>query len=95
MTESVRVFDLFMVATLIWLAWRLLTTKDIFKAVILFIVFGLTTALTYGRLHAIDVALTEGAVGSGITGVLFLNALSRLKKKPAIKKYKHEKDSKT
>ena len=91
MTESVRVFDFFMVAILVWLAWRLLTTKDIFKAVIFFIVFGLTMALTYARLNAIDVALTEGAIGSGITGVLFLNALSRLK----IEKHKHGKANKS
>ena len=81
MTEAIRLFDFLMVVILVWLAWWLLTTEDLFKAVILFIVFGLMAALTYGRLHAIDVALTEAAVGSGITGVLFLNALRRLKNK--------------
>ncbi len=71
-------FDSVLVAVLLALAWRALTTPDLFKAVVLFIVFGLFLALAWARLGAIDVALAEVAIGAGITGVLLLTAERRL-----------------
>ncbi len=71
-------FDTVLVAVLLGLAWRALTTADLFKAVVLFIVFGLFLALAWARLGAIDVALAEVAIGAGITGVLLLTAERRL-----------------
>lgn len=56
------------------LAVRVLLTPSIFRAAILFIVFGLFMALAWVRLHAPDIALAEAAVGAGITGVLLLDA---------------------
>lgn len=73
-------FDIILVFTLLWLAWRLLATDDIFKAVILFISFGLIMALTWVRLQAPDVALAEAAIGAGLTGPLFLSALRRMER---------------
>ncbi len=73
-------FDIILVFTLLWLAWRLLATEDIFKAVILFISFGLVMALTWVRLQAPDVALAEAAIGAGLTGPLFLSALRRMER---------------
>lgn len=73
-------FDIILVFTLLWLAWRLLATEDIFKAVILFISFGLIMALTWVRLQAPDVALAEAAIGAGLTGPLFLSALRRMER---------------
>jgi energy-converting hydrogenase B subunit D len=78
MTTTAWLFDGFLAASLLWLAWRLLTTPNLFRAVVLFIVFGLLMALTWARLNAPDVALAEAAVGAGITGALFLDALGRL-----------------
>jgi uncharacterized MnhB-related membrane protein len=69
-----------LVATLLWLAWRLLTSEDIFKAVVLFISFGLLMALAWVRLRAPDVALAEAAIGAGLTGPLFLAALRRMER---------------
>ena len=71
-------FDGLLAGGLLWLGWRLLSAPDLFKAVVLFIVFGLLMALTWGRLHAPDVALAEAAIGAGITGALFLDALDRI-----------------
>jgi len=64
--------------SLLWLAWRALTTPDLFKAVVLFIAFGLLITLVWVRLDAPDVALAEAAIGAGLTGALLLSALSRL-----------------
>ncbi len=71
-------FDITLVLTMLWLAWYLLSTEDIFKAVVLFISFGLLMALAWVRMRAPDVALAEAALGAGLTGPLFLSALRRM-----------------
>lgn len=72
-------FDLLLVSALLGLAWRLLTSSDLFRAVVLFMAFGLLVALAWARLRAPDVALAEAAVGSGITGALLLSAVRAFK----------------
>lgn len=73
-------FDIILVCTLLWLAWQLLATEDIFKAVVIYIAFGLIMALAWVRLRAPDVALAEAAIGAGLTGPLFLGALRRMER---------------
>lgn len=74
----ISVFDLLLCLTLLWLAWHVLVSADLFRAVVLFISFGLLMALAWVRLQAPDVALAEAAIGSGLSGALFLAALRRL-----------------
>jgi uncharacterized MnhB-related membrane protein len=74
----IGLFDLLLCLTLVWLAWHLLSSADLFRAVVLFISFGLLMALAWVRLQAPDVALAEAAIGSGLSGALFLAALRRL-----------------
>jgi len=68
--------DLLIAATLLWLTWRVLAIPDLFRAVVLFIVFGLLMALAWTRLAAPDIALAEAAIGAGVTGALLLDAVS-------------------
>ncbi len=56
-----------------------LAVRDAFAAVISFVAYGLLLALVWVRLAAPDVALTEAAVGSGLTGLLLLSATARLR----------------
>ena len=72
------IFDVLLGLSLLGLAWSALATTDLFKAVLLFIAFGLLMALVWVRLNAPDVALAEAAIGAGITGALMLSALARL-----------------
>jgi multisubunit Na+/H+ antiporter MnhB subunit len=51
-----------------------------FRAVILFVVFGLFLALAWARLGAVDLALAEAAIGAGVTGALLMAALDRLRR---------------
>lgn len=76
--ELTLIFDLILLITLIGLAWLLLASADLFRAVVLFIAFGLLLALAWVRLGAADVALAEAAIGAGITGALLLVGLGRL-----------------
>jgi len=71
-------FDLVLAISLIGLSGYGLRTQDLFSGVVLFIVFGLLMALAWVRLHAPDLALAEAAIGSGLTGALFLAALARM-----------------
>jgi uncharacterized MnhB-related membrane protein len=73
--------DLPLSLILLWVAWRLLATPDPHQAVILFITFGLILALVWVRLDAIDVALAEAAIGSGLTGAILWSALARMRDK--------------
>lgn len=75
------IFDWLLVAALLWSAVRALTTPDLFRAVVLFIVFGLLMALAWARLDAPDIALAEAAIGAGLTGALLLDAVAHLHKK--------------
>lgn len=72
--------DIALCGSLIWLAFQTLATADLFKAIVLFIVFGLVMALTWARLDAPDIALAEAAIGAGLTGALFLSTLAALTK---------------
>jgi uncharacterized MnhB-related membrane protein len=78
MYEISWIFDGVLALTLIGLAWRLLSITDLFKAIVLFIAFGLLMALTWVRLEAVDIALAEAAIGAGLTGALFLTTLRHL-----------------
>ena len=72
-------FDSLLGLGLLWFAWRSLTCKDLFVAIISFVAFGLLMTLAWVRLNAPDVALAEVAIGSGLTGALLLTVLARLR----------------
>lgn len=73
-------FDSLLSFSLLLIAWKALTSKDLFQAIIFFIVFGLLMALAWTRLGALDIAMAEVTIGAGITGALLLSALVKLKK---------------
>ena len=79
MTGLQWAFDLLLGLGLLWLAWRALACPDLFRAIVLFIAFGLLMALAWARLSAPDIALAEAAIGAGLTGALLLAALARLR----------------
>lgn len=53
--------------------------RGTFAAVAGFVVYGLLLSLTWVSLRAVDVALTEAAIGGGLTGVLLISAAIRLR----------------
>ncbi|MCP3468102.1 hydrogenase subunit MbhD domain-containing protein [Bradyrhizobium sp. CCGUVB23] len=52
--------------------------RDLFASVVGYVAYGLLLAFVWIRLYAPDVALTEAAVGGGVTGVLLITAGKRL-----------------
>ncbi len=57
-----------------------IAVRETFAAVVGFVTYGLLLALVWVRLSAVDVALTEATIGSGVTGVLLLTAAARLRR---------------
>jgi multisubunit Na+/H+ antiporter MnhB subunit len=72
-------FDVIVALLVLALALRLLSTNDLFQAVVLFIAFGLALSMVWVRAGAIDVALAEVALGAGVTGALLVNTQRRLR----------------
>ncbi|NTX17155.1 DUF4040 domain-containing protein [Myxococcus sp. CA051A] len=64
------------------LAWLVLRTESLSQAVVLFVAFGLLSALGWARLEAPDIALVEAAVGTGLTGALLMHTLSWTEETP-------------
>jgi len=64
-----QLFDAVLVLTMMWLAWRSLADRDLFRAVLKFVALGMLLTVTWVRLRAPDVALAEAAVGSALMAV--------------------------
>jgi multisubunit Na+/H+ antiporter MnhB subunit len=63
---------------LVVLADMALRQRRTSESVVQFMVFGLVTSFAWVRVDAPDLALTEAAIGSGVTGALLLAALRRI-----------------
>jgi uncharacterized MnhB-related membrane protein len=72
-------FDAILALTVLAVAGWTIAARDTFAAVVGFVAYGLLLALVWVRLAAPDVALTEAAIGGGVTGVLLLGAAARLR----------------
>lgn len=72
------VYNIGLAALVLAVAIWTVVARDAFAAAVGFVVYGLLLALVWLQLNGIDVALTEAALGSGLTGALLLGAASRL-----------------
>ena len=70
------IFALFLLTLLVLTAVAVVRTENLFVAVMLMAIFSLLMAANFFILDAADVALTEAAVGAGVTTVIFLGALA-------------------
>lgn len=68
--------DGLLVLALVVTATAALWSTDLFRAVVVFMAFGMLMGVAWVRLRAPDIALAEAAIGAGLTGVLLLDAVS-------------------
>jgi len=73
------IFDIGLVVLILAIGASTIVVREAFAAVIGFVVYGLLLSITWVRLSAVDVALTEAAIGGGMTGMLMLGAVARLR----------------
>ena len=76
-------FDAGLAVLVLAVAGWTIATRDAFAAVVGFVAYGLLLTLAWVRLAAPDVALTEAAIGSGVTGGLLIAACARLRRAEA------------
>jgi multisubunit Na+/H+ antiporter MnhB subunit len=73
------IFEIVLAAVVLGLGIRTIVVRETFSATVGFVAYGLLVALIWVRLDAVDVALTEAAIGGGLGGVLLLGAAARLR----------------
>jgi multisubunit Na+/H+ antiporter MnhB subunit len=75
--------NLVLAALILGLAVWTIVAREAFAAVAGFIAYGLLLTIVWVQLKGIDVALTEAAIGGGLTGALLIGAVSRLRRSEA------------
>jgi multisubunit Na+/H+ antiporter MnhB subunit len=71
-------FDALLAGLVLVVAGWVVLARTAFAATVGFVACGLLLTLAWVRLGAPDVAMTEAAVGSGVTGALLIGAVARL-----------------
>ncbi len=74
-----KIFSILMMCLLIGCSVIVSTTKSLLSAVIVFMTYSLIMAILWQQLNAPDLAITEAAVGAGITTILFVLAIRRIR----------------
>ena len=88
MTE---VFRVILLVLLIICAIAVNLTKNLLQAVIIFMSYSSIMCILWILMESPDLAITEAAVGAGISGILFLMTLKKIQaEKPAKKRDRGE-----
>lgn len=74
------VFNVLLIILLIICAIAVERTKDLLSAMIIFGAYSAIMALLWLLLNAPDIAMTEAAVGAGVTTILFVGVLSKTRR---------------
>ncbi len=74
-----KIFSVIMLIFLIVSAVAVSNIKSLLGAIIVFMVYSLIKTILWQQLNAPDLAITEAAVGAGITTILFILTLKRVK----------------
>ncbi|MCL0059372.1 DUF4040 domain-containing protein [Dehalococcoidia bacterium] len=71
------IFEFILMSFPILLAIAVVFVRDLLAATVVFLVYSLIMAIVFTQLKAPDVALTEAAVGAGITTLLFIVTIAK------------------
>lgn len=77
---AVVALDILLLSFLIVCAIAVARLRDLLSAVIIFGAYSLVMAIIWQMLGAPDVAITEAALGAGVTTFLFIAAISKTKR---------------
>ncbi|MBK5251421.1 MAG: DUF4040 domain-containing protein [Peptostreptococcaceae bacterium] len=72
------IFSMIVIVFLIGASIAVSVIRNLLGAIIVFMVYSLTMAVLWQQLNAPDLAITEAAVGAGITTLLFIFTLRRV-----------------
>ena len=74
------IFQYILLIFLVVSAVAVARTRDLLGAVIIFASYSLVMAIVWQQLEAPDVAITEAAIGAGVTSLLFIVAISKTRR---------------
>jgi uncharacterized MnhB-related membrane protein len=77
--NKMEIFSIIMLLFLIFSAIAVSAMKDLLGSIIVFMVYSLIMAILWQQLEAPDLAVTEAAVGAGITTVLLIVTLKSVR----------------
>ena len=72
--------NFFIIIFLIICAFAIDKIKDLIGAVVLFSAYSLVMSILWFLLKSPDVAITEAAIGAGVTSILFFAVISKTKR---------------
>jgi multisubunit Na+/H+ antiporter MnhB subunit len=75
----IQALDIGLALLVLAVAGWTIAAREAFASAVGYVAYGLLLSLVWVRLFAVDVALTEAAIGSGVTGVLLISAVVRLR----------------
>ena len=78
--DLLAVAHLIILLFLVAAALGAIMAKDLLSAVVIYSAYSFTIALTYLILRSSDVAMTEAAVGAGVTTILFVATICKTKR---------------
>lgn len=83
-----RMIEIHLIVTMAIVVSSLLAVvlRDLIKSVILLAIMSLLLSLEFYLLHAPDVAITEAAVGAGLTTAIYIIAISKTERWESEKK---------
>jgi uncharacterized MnhB-related membrane protein len=84
-------FEILLLLFLIACSIAVSLSKQLWQAIIIFMSYSIVMSVVWVLLRTPDLAVTEAAVGAGITSILFFMALKRIS---AIKRAKEEAEKK-
>ncbi|MEW5920079.1 MAG: hydrogenase subunit MbhD domain-containing protein [Bacillota bacterium] len=76
----ITVLDFLLLLFLIVCAVAVARIRDLLSAVVIFAAYSLVMAIIWQMLGSPDVAITEAALGAGVTTFLFIAAISRTRR---------------
>jgi len=73
----VAILDLLLLSILVLCALAAVRTRDLLGAVIIYAAYSLLMAIIWLQLGSPDVAITEAALGAGVTTILMIATISK------------------
>ena len=74
-----RIFETILLVCLIVCAVSVAFARDLFTSIIIFMSYSLIMCVIWILLQSPDLAITEAAVGAGVTSILFFITLKKIK----------------
>ena len=77
--ELAKVYEIVLLALLLACVVSVNLTKSLLQAIIIFMSYSSIMCLLWILMESPDLAITEAAVGAGVSGILFLVTLKKLR----------------